>query len=168
MDLQGTLKVTRALSDASRLRVVVSLAGVDELCACQITEMLGLSPAAVSRHMGVLLNANLVRSRKDGRWVYYRLSDEFPPLPKQWLMESLPFSREAVDDRKHLEEMLAGGLHVLCRPWGPGGSHTASSRVPLLAGSGNERAQADEATAPGRTRSVKATRRRIGAKETTR
>ena len=114
--MQDTLKITKALSDASRLRVIVSLAGVDELCVCQVTEMLGLAPATVSRHLSVLQNANLVLSRKDSRWVYYRLSDHFPPLVRQWLIESLSPSREAGDDRKRLEDMLACGVHTQCKP----------------------------------------------------
>ncbi|MCK9356660.1 MAG: metalloregulator ArsR/SmtB family transcription factor [Dehalococcoidia bacterium] len=98
------------------MRIIVSLAGVEELCACQMTEMLGLSPAAVSRHLSVLLNANLVRSRKESRWVYYRLSDDFPPLAKQWLMESLSSSREAADDRKRLENVLSCAVEAECKP----------------------------------------------------
>ena len=114
--MQDTLKIAKALSDASRLRVIVSLAGVDELCVCQVTEMLGLAPATVSRHLNVLQNANLVLSRKDSRWVYYRLSDDFPPLLRQWLMKSLSPSREAADDRKRLEDMLACGVETQCKP----------------------------------------------------
>lgn len=110
--MQDTLRITKALSDASRLRIVVALAGVDELCACQVTEMLGLSPATVSRHLGVLLNANLVLSRKDSQWVYYRLSDDFLPLAKQWLMESLFFSHQAEVDRKRLVTVLSCGAQV--------------------------------------------------------
>lgn len=133
MTMQDTLKITRALSDGSRLRIVVSLAGVAELCACQITEMLGLSPATVSRHLSVLLNANLVRSRKDSRWVYYRLSDDFPPLPKRWLMESAYLSREAADDRKLLQYMLESGVETLCHPRTIGESDTVDSEARPLA-----------------------------------
>jgi len=116
MSLQQTLRITKALADASRLRIIVSLAGVGELCACQITEILNLSPAAVSRHLSVLLNADLVRSRKDSRWVYYRLSDDFPPLAKQWLMESLCSSQEAADDRRRLEDVLSCAVEAECKP----------------------------------------------------
>jgi DNA-binding transcriptional ArsR family regulator len=74
--------------------------------------MLGLSPATVSRHLSVLLNANLVLSRKDSQWVYYRLSVDFPPLAKQWLMESLFFSHQAEVDRKRLMTVLSCGAQV--------------------------------------------------------
>jgi len=46
--------ITKALSDGNRLRVVVSLMEHEELCVCQITEMLKLATATVSRHMSVL------------------------------------------------------------------------------------------------------------------
>ena len=64
--------VFKALSDRNRLRAFAALLSRGELCACQITELLRVSGATVSRHMGVLVSAGLVESRKDGRWVYYR------------------------------------------------------------------------------------------------
>lgn len=85
--LKEVLNIAKALSDSNRLKVTTVLMFQDELCACQITEMLKLAPATVSRHMGVLQNAGLVQSRKKGRWVYYRISDSFPNLIRQWLLE---------------------------------------------------------------------------------
>jgi len=41
--------------------------------------MLGLAPSTVSKHMSVLHQAGLVESRKDGRWVYYRLAGDAAP-----------------------------------------------------------------------------------------
>jgi len=46
-----------------------------ELCLCQLIELLKLSPSTVSKHMSILNQAGLVASRKEGRWVYYRLPD---------------------------------------------------------------------------------------------
>jgi ArsR family transcriptional regulator len=45
----------------------------EELCACKISERLGLSTATTSHHMSVLRDAGLVKSRKDGTWTYYSL-----------------------------------------------------------------------------------------------
>ena len=73
------LAITKALSDESRVRALVALAG-GELCVCQLIELLGLAPSTVSKHMAVLHQARLVESRKDGRWIYYRLAEE-PELP---------------------------------------------------------------------------------------
>jgi len=45
----------------------------DEVCACKISDHLGLSASTVSHHMTVLRNAGLVDARKDGLWTYYTL-----------------------------------------------------------------------------------------------
>ena len=72
--MNNTLEILKALSDRNRLRVVVALMHMDELCACQIVELLHVSGATASRHMSLLIHAGIVESRKDGRWVYYGLS----------------------------------------------------------------------------------------------
>lgn len=43
----------------------------DEVCACKLSEHLGLVASTVSHHMSVLRDAGLVSARKDGTWVYY-------------------------------------------------------------------------------------------------
>ena len=45
----------------------------DEVCACKISDHLGLSASTVSHHMSVLRKAGLVDGRKDGTWTYYTL-----------------------------------------------------------------------------------------------
>ena len=45
----------------------------EEVCACKISEHLGLSASTVSHHMMVLREAGLVDGRKDGVWTYYTL-----------------------------------------------------------------------------------------------
>lgn len=45
----------------------------DEVCACKISDHLGLSASTVSHHMSVLRKAGLVDGRKDGLWTYYTL-----------------------------------------------------------------------------------------------
>ncbi len=73
------IHITKALSDENRVRALMALAG-GELCVCQIIELLGLAPSTVSKHMAVLHQAGLVETRKDGRWMYYRLA-EYPAPP---------------------------------------------------------------------------------------
>jgi DNA-binding transcriptional ArsR family regulator len=58
-----------------------------ELCVCQITEVLGLAPSTVSAHLRELKLADLVTERKDGRWVYFALSDD--PSAKLWIETAL-------------------------------------------------------------------------------
>lgn len=46
----------------------------DEVCACKISDRLGLSPSTTSHHMSILRDAGLVSGRKDGTWTYYTLN----------------------------------------------------------------------------------------------
>ena len=57
--------IFKALSDRNRLRIVSALMKCDELCACQLTELIQVTGATASRHMGVLISSGLVDSRKD-------------------------------------------------------------------------------------------------------
>lgn len=71
--MKKTVSLLKALSDQNRLRVVAALLSSNELCACQIKELLKVTGATVSRHLALLIQTGIVDSRKDGRWVYYRL-----------------------------------------------------------------------------------------------
>lgn len=44
-----------------------------EVCACKISDRLGLAPSTISHHMAALRDAGLVTARKDGTWVHYSL-----------------------------------------------------------------------------------------------
>jgi DNA-binding transcriptional ArsR family regulator len=72
--LREVLEIHKALSDANRLRALIALSD-NELCVCQITELLQLAPSTVSKHLSILKQADLVEMRKESRWIYYRLSD---------------------------------------------------------------------------------------------
>lgn len=70
--MRSVLRVTKALSDGQRVRILMLLRG-GELCVCRIVEVLALAPSTVSKHLSLLGEADLVEMRKDGRWAYYRL-----------------------------------------------------------------------------------------------
>ena len=90
--MRELLSITRALSDESRVRALLSVKD-GELCLCQIIEVLGLSPATVSKHMNVLHQAGLVQRRKQGKWHYYRLAgaEASPPTKRalDWIVDGL-------------------------------------------------------------------------------
>lgn len=69
------LKRVRALADEKRLLAVALLKRRRELCACEIQAATGLTHATVSHHMAVLVDAKLVKSRREGKWMYYRLAE---------------------------------------------------------------------------------------------
>lgn len=68
------LAITSALADTSRVRLLLALEE-QEVCVCNLVEVVGLADSTVSKHMSILKQAGLVESRKCGRWVYYRLVD---------------------------------------------------------------------------------------------
>lgn len=65
----------KALADPTRLAVLHSLQE-GERCVGEVAEAVGSSQANVSKHLGVLRKAGLVRSRRDGMNVYYAVADE--------------------------------------------------------------------------------------------
>jgi ArsR family transcriptional regulator len=116
--MREVLDITKALADGNRLRVLMALGG-GELCVCQIVELLQLAPSTVSKHMSILRQARLVESRKEGRWMYYRLPDrEAPKAAKDaitWIRRHLAESPQIVQDRKDLQKILSMDPEELCK-----------------------------------------------------
>lgn len=112
------LAVTKALSDEGRVRALMALTG-GELCVCQIIELLELAPSTVSKHMAILHQAGLVETRKDGRWIYYRLTEEpDPPCARQALtmtLECLGKDDRIREDAKALKAVRKMTREELCR-----------------------------------------------------
>ena len=116
--MRDFLAITKAMSDESRVRALLALAG-GELCVCQVIELLGLAPSTVSKHMAVLHQAGLVETRKEGRWIYYRLAEE-PALPcareaLDMAMECLAKDARIREDAKRLKCVRKMTREALCR-----------------------------------------------------
>jgi len=62
------------LADTTRLKIL-KLLGNEELCACEVMAALDLTQPTTSHHLGILERSGLVASRKEGKWVFYRLSN---------------------------------------------------------------------------------------------
>jgi len=65
----------KLLADPGRLRMVYALLESGELCVCDLAATVGASESATSHQLRQLRLAGLVRSRKEGRTVYYRVDD---------------------------------------------------------------------------------------------
>ena len=72
------LTLFAALADATRLRTLVLLATRGELCVCRLVGALGVSQPKMSRHLAFLRDAGMVRDRRQGQWVHYRVSEDLP------------------------------------------------------------------------------------------
>jgi DNA-binding transcriptional ArsR family regulator len=63
------------LSDANRIRTLFALSHA-EVCVCDLSAILGMSDSAVSHQLRLLRALRLVKSRRDGRIIYYSLTDK--------------------------------------------------------------------------------------------
>ncbi len=117
------MAVTKALADEQRVRMLLALRR-QELCVCQIVELVGLATSTVSKHMSILKQARLVESRKEGRWMYYRLPcDEASEMVRQamtWVFEHLGTDPCILRDEQKLEEICQVDPHTLCAARGDG------------------------------------------------
>ena len=65
----------RLLGDPTRVRILFTLLEAGELCVCDIAAVVDTSETKVSQAMRLLRGAGVVRNRRDGRNVFYRLDD---------------------------------------------------------------------------------------------
>jgi DNA-binding transcriptional ArsR family regulator len=65
----------KALGDPTRMKIIFALS-LEELCVCDIANLLGITKSAVSHQLRVLRTMRLVKFRKAGKMVYYSLDDE--------------------------------------------------------------------------------------------
>jgi ArsR family transcriptional regulator len=72
--MKDFVKVMKALSDPNRVKIVKMLQH-KTMCVCEMQEALQVSQPSVSKNLKILVNAGLVRYRKDGLWVNYYLAD---------------------------------------------------------------------------------------------
>lgn len=80
-----------ALSDPLRIQVIELLRS-QELCVCELCEHLGTTQSKLSFHLKTLKEANLVRARQEGRWIYYSLNLSQFLILEQYLAEFRRFS----------------------------------------------------------------------------
>ena len=74
--MQKQLQILKALSDSTRMRIVLLLLNNGELCVCDIMESLGIPQSTASRHLSLLRSAGLVDGERRGVWMHYRIAEE--------------------------------------------------------------------------------------------
>jgi len=99
MKLNTVLAMFKALSEKSRLQIFLLLIE-SELCVCELMDRLRLEQSLVSHQLRILRRAGLVESQKRGRWVYYRISEDYRQklgsLLKSWLGNELRINRKVL------------------------------------------------------------------------
>lgn len=71
-DLSDLFKI---FGDTTRVKILFSLFE-SEMCVCAIAELLGMTQSAISHQLKILKDANLVANRREGKTIYYHLSDD--------------------------------------------------------------------------------------------
>jgi len=67
--------IINAISSETRIRIL-SEVGKSEICACRLPSIVKKTQPAVSQHLGVLKNAGLVESRRDGTKMLYSMTEK--------------------------------------------------------------------------------------------
>jgi len=72
--MKAEARLFKALADETRLQILWLLKGQEDLCVCDIMRVLGITQSKASRHLRYLYHLGLVADRREGLWMYYRLS----------------------------------------------------------------------------------------------
>jgi len=100
----------RALADPTRLRLI-NLMAEQEICVCYFTQVIGAPQPKISRHLAYLRKAGLVATRKDGKWMHYRLTipqDSDASAIMKTTLHALRANKEMQRDRSRLSAACCG------------------------------------------------------------
>ncbi len=107
----------KGLADETRLKILWLLLQKEELCVCDIMEVLKITQSKASRHLRYLYHLGLVRDRREGVWMYYRISvapESLEDRQLRLLGEMFQDHPEAQSLKARLEEWIeAKGLSGL-------------------------------------------------------
>lgn len=90
------LQLFKNLSDETRLNLVMLLREKGELCVCELTSVLKEAQPKISRHLALLRDGGLIIDRRDGKWIYYRLSPHMPAWAASVIEQAYLCQREDI------------------------------------------------------------------------
>jgi ArsR family transcriptional regulator len=94
----------RALADTTRLRLL-NLVADREICVCYFVEILRTSQPKISRHLAYLRKAGIVASRREGKWMHYRLTIPNDQGAARILRATLKHLREKPEMRRDIARL---------------------------------------------------------------
>ncbi len=107
--MSSTLKSLRALSDPTRLRIIALLEH-DELSVNELQEVTHLGQSRISTHLGLLQEADLLQSRREGKRTFYRWSEDADEATRGFIQLAVAGAKEMPDysnDQINLKRILA-------------------------------------------------------------
>src|SRR5512136_1750855 len=106
--MSATLKSLRALADPTRLRIMALLER-DELSVNELQEATRMGQSRISTHLGLLQEAGLVQSRREGKRTFYKLSPSASGTAGEFVQLAIRGARELpehADDQVNLKRIL--------------------------------------------------------------
>lgn len=91
VDIFSVAQLLKAISDENRAKITYALCQDDELCVCDIANIIGITVANASHHLRTLYKQGVVKFRKEGKLAFYSLDDEHI---KQIMMIALAHKKE--------------------------------------------------------------------------
>ena len=93
-------EILQSLADPTRLRLLNLLTQAVEICVCEFVDALDIPQYRVSRHLSVLASAGWVEDRRQGKWIYYRISRNLRSYQMALLNALRELRRERQDFRQ--------------------------------------------------------------------
>jgi ArsR family transcriptional regulator len=115
--MRAEARFFKSLADETRLKILWLLSGTEELCVCDVIDVLKITQSKASRHLRYLYHLGWVTDRRDGLWMNYRLT--VPPGSSRekllkLLTEMLAPKPEAQALRGQLAHCLEAKQHSQC------------------------------------------------------
>jgi ArsR family transcriptional regulator, arsenate/arsenite/antimonite-responsive transcriptional repressor len=107
--MRAEARFFKSLADETRLKILWLLSGTQELCVCDVIDLLGITQSKASRHLRYLYHLGWVTDRRDGLWMNYRLTVP-PGSPREKVLKLLTEMLAPLPEAQALRGQLA---HIL-------------------------------------------------------
>lgn len=109
LGIQDTLK---ALADPIR-REILNLLKNGRLSAGEICEHFSVTGASISRHLAILKEADLIRNKREGKFIYYELNTSVLEDVMLWIIDLKGVSDDEGNDKKYRGSLICSVLVML-------------------------------------------------------
>ncbi len=110
--MQDVIKVMKALSDETRLRILNVLLE-RECCVCEVMQALDISQSRASRNLGILQDAGFLKARREGAWMLYSVdwetANRYATSLAKLLKDFLASNKVMAKDRERLKKAVRIG-----------------------------------------------------------